>query len=75
MRLIHAAFFVTLATPVLAADAPTALGESIGDLAGAKIAHLGFKKAQEGKGPAPAIDGFTPEQQFFIAWESSAATP
>ncbi|MGC2695449.1 MAG: M13 family metallopeptidase [Candidatus Angelobacter sp.] len=43
------------------------LGESIGDLAGAKIAYLAFKKAQQSK-PAPVIDGFTPDQQFFIAW-------
>jgi putative endopeptidase len=43
------------------------LGESIGDLAGAKIAFLAFKKAQQ-QHPAPTIDGFTPEQQFFIAW-------
>jgi endothelin-converting enzyme/putative endopeptidase len=44
------------------------LGESIGDLAGARIAYLAFKKSFQGK-PAPAaIDGFTPEQQFFIAW-------
>jgi endothelin-converting enzyme/putative endopeptidase len=44
------------------------LGESIGDQAGAKIAYLAWKKSLEGK-PAPqAIDGFTPEQQFFIAW-------
>ncbi len=44
------------------------LGESIADLAGAKIAFLAFKKSLEGKPPAPVIDGFTPEQQFFIAW-------
>jgi endothelin-converting enzyme/putative endopeptidase len=44
------------------------LGESIGDLAGAKIAYRAFLKSREGKPPAPAIDGFTPEQQFFIAW-------
>ena len=43
------------------------LGESIGDLAGAKIAYLAFKKAKE-KHPAPTLDGFTPDQQFFIAW-------
>jgi len=43
------------------------LGESIGDLAGAKISFLAFKKAQE-KHPAPTLDGFTPDQQFFIAW-------
>jgi putative endopeptidase len=44
------------------------LGESIGDLGGAKIAFLAYEKSLEGK-PRPAdIDGFTPEQQFFIAW-------
>jgi putative endopeptidase len=44
------------------------LGEAIGDLAGAKIAFRAFLKSLEGKPPAPTIDGFTPEQQFFIAW-------
>jgi endothelin-converting enzyme/putative endopeptidase len=44
------------------------LGEAIGDLAGAKIAYRAFLKSLEGKSPAPTIDGFTPEQQFFIAW-------
>jgi endothelin-converting enzyme/putative endopeptidase len=43
------------------------LGESIGDLAGAKIAWLAFQKAKQTK-PAQTIDGLTPEQQFFIAW-------
>ncbi len=44
------------------------LGESIGDLGGAKIAYLALQKSMAGK-PRPAdIDGFTPEQQFFIAW-------
>jgi endothelin-converting enzyme/putative endopeptidase len=43
------------------------LGESIGDLAGAKIAYRAFKKAEQQR-PAPALDGFTPDQQFFIAW-------
>lgn len=44
------------------------LGESIGDFAGARIAYLAFKKSQQGKPPAPTIDGFTPDQQFFISW-------
>jgi len=44
------------------------LGESIGDLGGAQIAFLAYEKSLAGK-PRPAdIDGFTPEQQFFIAW-------
>ena len=44
------------------------LGESIGDLAGAKLAYLGYQKSREGKGPEPTIDGFTPDQQFFLSW-------
>ncbi len=44
------------------------LGESIGDLAGAKIAFLAYRKSREGKGEEPVIDGFTPEQQFFLSW-------
>jgi putative endopeptidase len=44
------------------------LGESIGDLAGAKIAHRAFQISQKGKPPLPVIDGFTPDQQFFISW-------
>ena len=44
------------------------LGESIGDLAGARIAYRAFQISQRGKPPLPAADGFTPEQQFFIAW-------
>lgn len=44
------------------------LGESIGDLAGAKVAYRAFHIAQRGKPAAPTIDGFTPDQQFFIAW-------
>ncbi|HVG24437.1 MAG TPA: M13 family metallopeptidase [Thermoanaerobaculia bacterium] len=43
------------------------LGESIGDLAGARIAYLAFQKAQQAR-PAKTIDGFTPDQQFFIGW-------
>ena len=44
------------------------LGENIGDLAGLTIAYDAFKKSLEGK-PRPAnIDGFTPEQRFFLGW-------
>jgi endothelin-converting enzyme/putative endopeptidase len=43
------------------------VGESIGDLAGARVAYLAFEKALAQHPEHPA-DGFTPEQEFFVAW-------
>lgn len=43
-------------------------GESIADLGGMTVAYQAFMKSLEGK-PRPAnIDGFTPEQRFFLGW-------
>lgn len=43
-------------------------GESIADFGGLTIAFRAFEKSLEGK-PRPAeIDGFTPEQRFFLSW-------
>ncbi len=44
------------------------LGEAIGDLAGVRIAYRAFQIAQKGKPPLPEVGGYTPDQQFFIAW-------
>jgi len=43
-------------------------GESIADLGGLYVAYDAFMKSLQGK-PRPAnIDGFTPEQRFFLGW-------
>jgi endothelin-converting enzyme/putative endopeptidase len=44
------------------------LGESIGDLGGVRLAWRAFQRALAGKPRPPSLDGFTPEQQFFLAW-------
>jgi len=42
-------------------------GENIADLGGAKIAFYALQRALEGK-PRDKIDGFTPEQRFFLSY-------
>ena len=44
------------------------LGENAADIGGLAVAYAALEKALAGK-PRPApIDGFTPEQRFFLAW-------
>lgn len=53
--------------PGLHQDGKRVLNESIGDLAGVRLAYLALEKSLQ-RHPVPVIDGFTPEQQFFIAY-------
>jgi len=54
------------------------IGENIGDLGGLNIAYTALMDDLAGKGAQPKIDGFTPEQRFFLGWAqvwAAKATP
>jgi putative endopeptidase len=44
------------------------LGENLADLGGLSISYAALEKALAEKGRPALIDGFTPEQRFFLAW-------
>jgi predicted metalloendopeptidase len=49
------------------------LGEALADLSGLELAYAAFKMATRDKTPE-LIDGFTPDQRFFLAFAQSWAT-
>jgi putative endopeptidase len=54
--------------PGLFINGKLTLGENIGDFAGLTVSYDAYQRSLAGK-PRPAdIDGFTPEQRFFLGW-------
>jgi putative endopeptidase len=64
--------------PDLAVKGQQTLGENIADVAGLAAAYDAFHRSLSGK-PAPVVQGFTGDQQFFIsyaqAWRGKAREP
>jgi predicted metalloendopeptidase len=64
--------------PDLAVNGQLTLGENIADVAGLAAAYDAFHRSLGGK-PAPTVQGFTGDQQFFIsfaqAWRGKAREP
>ena len=56
-----------VATGDLHVNGELTLGENIGDLAGMTMAYYALQRALETNHPGE-IDGFTPEQRFFLSW-------
>ncbi len=50
------------------ADGELTLGENIADLGGLNIAYTALQEAFKKHPPQPEINGFTPEQRFFLAY-------
>lgn len=50
------------------------LGENIGDLGGLEVSFTAFENSLIGKPRPENIDGFTPEQRFFLGWAQVWAT-
>lgn len=44
------------------------LGENIGDLGGVSVAYDGLQRYLKENGRPENIDGYTPEQRFFLSW-------
>ncbi|UFH36333.1 M13 family metallopeptidase [Flavobacterium acetivorans] len=51
-------------------DGKFTLGENIGDLGGVNAAYDGLQLYLKENGNPGLIDGFTPEQRFFISWST-----
>lgn len=54
--------------PGVFVDGKFTLGENIGDLGGVNAAYDGLQLFLKKNGRPENIDGFTPEQRFFISW-------
>ena len=66
MRAFHDSI-VVLPAENLHANGSLTLGENMADHGGLMVAFQAFKNATA-KAPLPVIDGFTPEQRFFLAY-------
>jgi len=56
------------AEPGLHQKGELVVGESVADLGGLTVAYAAYQKSLQGKPRPKNINGFTPEQRFFLGW-------
>ncbi|MDX6497899.1 MAG: putative endopeptidase [Blastocatellia bacterium] len=54
--------------PGLHQKGPLVVGESVADLGGLTVAYAAYQRSLQGKPRPKNINGFTPEQRFFLGW-------
>ena len=66
--LVAAQFAGYVAVDTLHVNGRLTLGENLADLNGLRIAYAALERSLTGRARPPLIDGFTPEQRFFLGW-------
>jgi len=66
-KLVETQYDGYVAIDTLHVNGKLTLGENTADLGGLAVAYHALEHALEGK-PRPLIDGFTPEQRFFLSY-------
>jgi len=67
-RIVVRQFAAYVAVDTLRLNGELTLGENLADLNGLRIAYAAFVGSLAGKPRPPLIDGFTPEQRFFLGF-------
>ncbi|HEY4129540.1 MAG TPA: M13 family metallopeptidase [Gemmatimonadaceae bacterium] len=67
-KMVHLYNGFTVIDSATHVNGTSTLGENIGDFGGLTVAYAAMEKALAKKGRPGKIDGFTPEQRFFLSW-------
>lgn len=73
-QLVVKQFDAFMPLPGQAINGKMTLGENIADLGGLMVAWDAWKLSQKGKPPLGLIEGFTPEQRFFLGYAETWRT-
>jgi putative endopeptidase len=66
-KVVESQYGQYVAIDTLRVNGKLTLGENLADIVGVSVAYDALQRELK-EGPRPAIDGFTPEQRFFLGW-------